>query len=71
MCSYEKREFEWRCFDVRELLRGALFVYGQVLKDLEARTRTRTVQCEGNFDTITLCNCRYGGCDKITPMGLE
>ena len=61
MCSCGKREFERRCFDVRELLRGALFVYGQILKDLEARARARTVQCEGDFDTTTLCNCRYGG----------
>ena len=70
-CSCGKREFERRCFDARELLRGALFVYGQVLKDLEARARARTVQCEGDFDTTTLCNCRCGGCDKVTPMGLE
>ena len=71
MCSCGKREFERRCFDARELLRGALFVYGQFLMDLEARARARTVQCEGDFDTTTLCNCRCGGCDKVTPMGLE
>eukprot|EP00435_Cladocopium_sp_Y103_P072414 s111_g40.t1 len=66
MCG-GKRAFERRCFVARELLREALSVYGQVLKDLEARA----VRSEGvSFcDTTTSCKCCE--CDKVTPEGLD